>query len=119
MISTRGEDCMNYSTIIYSTDDLKKYIFDIVEYNYPEIDNIILFGSYARGDDVTSYSDLDLYISEPKQVKAKTVYTLISRLKEVLQKPVDLFRSIDVDHNSDFYHNIFKEGIIIYERNTQ
>ncbi|MCD7949242.1 MAG: nucleotidyltransferase domain-containing protein [Erysipelotrichaceae bacterium] len=110
---------MNYSTIIYSTDDLKKYIFDIVEYNYPEIDNIILFGSYARGDDVTSYSDLDLYISEPKQVKAKTVYTLISRLKEVLQKPVDLFRSIDVDHNSDFYHNIFKEGIIIYERNTQ
>lgn len=109
---------MDYSNKVYSTAELQETIKSIVAEQYPEINKIILFGSYSRND-ANCMSDLDLCISSPEKIKARVVYTLIGRLKEAFNKPIDLFRKQDIDQQSDFYKNIESEGVIIYEKNHQ
>lgn len=106
---------MEYSSKVYSKKEIKDAIEKIVKEQYPEINKIVLFGSYSR-DEANCMSDLDLCIYSPEKVKARVVYTLLGRLKEVFNKPIDLFRKQDIDCQSDFYKTIEKEGIIIYEK---
>lgn len=108
---------MEYSEKVYTIDELKQYLKKIIEENNPEVEELILFGSYARGE-ATPISDLDLYIRKPDKVLPRTVYTLTGRIKENLFKYVELFRASDVDHNSEFYKNILKDGMIIYEKDN-
>lgn len=113
----KGGAFMDYSSKVYTINEVKEVIENIVSDQYPEINRIILFGSYSRND-ANCMSDLDLCIDSPN-VKARVVYTLIGRLKEVLNKPIDLFRKNDIDMNSTFYKSIEKEGIIIYEKHNK
>ena len=99
----------------YSTVELQETIKSIVAKQYPEINKIILFGSYSRND-ANCKSDLDLCISSTEKIKARVVYALISRLKEAFNKPIALFRKQDIDQQSDFYKNIESEGVVIYEK---
>ena len=108
---------MDYSDRIYSKKEIKEVIDKIVSEQYPEINTIILFGSYSKGT-ANCMSDLDLCIDSPEKIKARVVYTLIGRLKEILNKPIDLFRKQDIDINSDFYKSIKNEGVIIYEKHN-
>ncbi len=99
-------------------NDLKKQIKNLVIKKYPLIEEIILFGSYSRGNS-DGKSDIDLFISKPERVPAKYVYCMIGDLKELYDKDIDLFRSSDVNKNSDIYDVIINEGEIIYERQKQ
>lgn len=114
----KGGAFMDCSSKVYTINEVKEVIENIVSDQYPEINRIILFGSYSRND-ANCKSDLDLCIDSPKNVKARVVYTLIGRLKEVFNKPIDLFRKNDIDMNSTFYKSIEEEGIIIYEKHNK
>lgn len=98
---------------VIEIDDLKRSINKLVEEKYPLIDEILLFGSYSRGD-MDEVSDIDLFISKPDRVPAKYVYCMIGDLKRIYGKKVDLFRNNDVQKDSDIYKNIIEEGVIVY-----
>lgn len=100
-------------TNIVKKEDLKKVLNELVINKYPLVEEIILFGSYARGD-MDEKSDLDLFISKPERVPAEYVFCLIEDLKKLYNKNVDLFRGVDVDKKSNFYNSIINEGSVVY-----
>lgn len=103
---------------IIEREDLRKNIKKLVNENYPLIEEMLLFGSYSRGE-MDEDSDIDLFISKPERVPAKYVYCMIGDLKRLYDKKVDLFRGVDVDKDSDIYINIMKEGVVIYDRGLE
>ena len=99
---------------VYTISEIKEIIKKLIENYYPSIKKVMLFGSYARGEQ-SKFSDIDLYITDsPDFVRLKTI-GFISELKEKLNKDIDLFIEKNVDKTSDFYKNIIKDGIVIYE----
>ena len=105
---------MEYSNEIYTINDIQNTITSIAK-KYPEIEKIILFGSYARNEAFET-SDIDLIITKPKKIRPMLVFTLVGEISDTLKKPVEIFRESDVDSKSDFNKNITKEGITIYEK---
>lgn len=98
---------------VYTVDEIKKIVDDTINKNYKNINKVILFGSYARGEE-DEYSDIDLYVYDsPDFVRLQTI-GFMSEIKEKLNKNVDLFIEKNIDKNSTFYNNIKNEGIIIY-----
>lgn len=105
---------MEYSRKIYTIDEVRNAISKLIKNEYPEIKEVILFGSYAR-DEATPISDLDILISKPEQIKPMIMWSFCGSLKEILHKSVEVFRLKSIDINSEFFENIRKDGILIYE----
>ena len=104
---------VDMSNKVYTLDEIVKVINTLVKNNYPQIKKILLFGSYARGEQ-SYFSDIDLYVSDsPDFVRLKTI-GFASALKEKLNKDIDLFIEKNVDKQSSFYNNIIKDGVVIY-----
>lgn len=100
---------------IYSINDIKRIVSPIFEkYN---LEKVILFGSYARNEP-NLVSDLDLCIIEPK-IRAIKLFSLKGDLQEALIKDVDIFQLSSIEVNSPIYQNIFKDGIVIYEKDNK
>ena len=94
---------------IYSINDIKRIVSPIFErYN---LEKVVLFGSYARNEP-TLVSDLDLCIIEPK-IRAIKLFSLKGDLH------VDIFQLSSIEVNSPIYQNIFKDGIVIYEKDNK
>lgn len=72
----------------------------------------ILFGSYARGD-ATEESDIDVIVIGGANFRAKDIFAFGEELRQLTQKSVDAFEIREVDQNTEFYHNILKEGVRI------
>ena len=72
---------------------------------------IILFGSYARGEQ-RSDSDVDLAIKSPKEISKKEIFELTQKLEQLLKKDIDL---IDLNAISDsFRYEILMNGQVLY-----
>ncbi len=72
---------------------------------------IILFGSYARGEQRPD-SDVDLAIKSPKEISKKEIFELTQELEQLLKKDIDL---IDLNAISDsFRYEILMNGQVIY-----
>jgi predicted nucleotidyltransferase len=93
----------------------------IVSQIIPE--QIILFGSYARGD-TRSDSDIDILIIVKNLKNERNVTGLLykSLLKEEIAIPVD-FIAVDYDKYNELktrtgyiYKTIAHEGVVVYER---
>ena len=105
----------NRYQFIYSINDIKRIVSPIFErYN---LEKVVLFGSYARNEP-TLVSDLDLCIIEPK-IRAIKLFSLKGDLQEALIKDVDIFQLSSIEVNSPIYQNIFKDGIVIYEKDNK
>lgn len=73
---------------------------------------IYLFGSYARGEaDAQSY--LDFLILGGDGFRLAEILSLGEELQEFLQKKVDIFEICEVNPDSDFYHTIMKEKVLV------
>ena len=71
---------------VYTIDEIAKSVRPIAEkYN---IDEIYLFGSYARGE-ATEESDVDLFIVRPEKMGLKYC-SMWNDFEEALQKKVDI-----------------------------
>lgn len=101
---------------ILTVEQIKKQITIFLNNdNYYPIKKIILFGSYANGTAEVN-SDIDLLICNSPNFGGMKNFALISELKDLFFKEIEVFIDRNIDKNSSFYHNIQKEGVTIYEQ---
>lgn len=75
-------------------------------------EHALLFGSYARGD-ANPRSDIDLIIYGGSEFDITDVYSISEELHCVLNKQVDIYEISEIKPDTDFYHTIMKEGLMI------
>lgn len=76
------------------------------------VQNIYLFGSYARGD-ANIESDLDFLVYGGKNFKLTMIFALAEELRNVLDKRVDVFEIHEINVDSEFYNTIMKERLLV------
>lgn len=76
------------------------------------VDQIYLFGSYARGEAGVD-SDLDFLVYGGDQFKLTMIFALAEELREVLDKNVDVFEIHEINQESEFYNTIMKEKLLV------
>lgn len=76
------------------------------------VEAIYLFGSYAR-DEARADSDLDFLVIGGKKFKLTNIFALAEDLREVLQKNVDVFEINEINQESDLYHTIMRDKVLI------
>jgi predicted nucleotidyltransferase len=105
------------------TPELISYITEkIVQALRPR--QIILFGSYARGEATTS-SDLDLFIIQDGQTSNRDTRRKIERLlwgrhfglDLIVKTPTEVAHNM-ADGNPFYTRHIFGEGKVLYERSA-
>ncbi len=78
-------------------------------------DAIILFGSYARGDQRKD-SDVDIAIKSNENITKKQLFEMTEKLEQILKKDVDL---IDLNTISDsFRYEILMNGKVLYFKDS-
>lgn len=75
-----------------------------------KVEEIYLFGSYARGE-ANESSDLDFLVYGGEDFKLTMIFSLAEELREVLKKNVDVFEINEINKDSDFYNTIMKERL--------
>lgn len=95
---------------IFTTKDIVNLVKPIAE-KY-KVKEIYLFGSYARGE-ATESSDLDFLVFGGKNFKLTMIFSLAEELREILKKDVDVFEITEINKDSDFYHTIMKERLLV------
>lgn len=95
---------------IFTIQDIKALVSPIApKYKVREI---YLFGSYARGD-ANESSDLDFLVLGGENFKLTMIFSLAEELRDVLKKNVDVFEINEINQDSDFYHTIMKERLLV------
>lgn len=95
---------------------LKSYEFYKKLEKLPFVEQIVLFGSRARGD-AQERSDIDLAILSPDASWNEwlTVLEIVEEADTLLK--IDCLRFDTLEQSSPIRHNIENEGIIIYVKN--
>lgn len=95
---------------IFTIQDIKTLVLPIAK-KY-KVREIYLFGSYARGE-ANENSDLDFLVFGGEKFKLTMIFALAEELREVLKKDVDVFEINEINQDSDFYHTIMKERLLV------
>lgn len=98
---------------VYSIEEIKLILQKILK-NTPVI-SVILFGSYAKNT-ADKNSDIDLIIDTKQVLMGFKFYSLITKIEENLNKPVDAFEKSEIIENSKIDEEIKKTGVIVYEK---
>ncbi len=98
------------SDSIYERETIRRIVKPIAE-KY-RIQNVYLFGSYARGE-ATYSSDLDFLVYGGEQFKRTMIFAFAEDLRKALEKNVDVFEIHEINENSDFYHTIMRERVLV------
>lgn len=78
-----------------------------------DIQKVVLFGSHAKGQ-ATNGSDVDLVIDS--DINGIPFLSLRIKLKDALEREVDLLLRKWIDKDSAIYVNVENEGVLIYEQ---
>ena len=76
------------------------------------VQNIYLFGSYARGE-ANVESDLDFLVYGGENFKLTMIFAFAEELRNALNKRVDVFEIHEINVDSEFYRTIMKERLLI------
>ena len=101
------------TTKIYTINDIKKILHEIL--NDTNIEKAILFGSYAKNTP-TKTSDIDLLIDSNGKIKGLKFFALIDKIREKLDKEVDIIEITEIDKGSRIEKEIEKTGVVVYEK---
>lgn len=101
---------ITYTLGVYETEQIKVSLLPLT-LRY-EIDKIILFGSYARGE-ADPLSDIDLAIEG--NINGLAFFGLLEEVNQSFVKDVDLLHMKEVDEHSNLMKDI-STGIVLYER---
>lgn len=96
--------------VIFTLENIVSLIKPIAEKYH--VDQIYLFGSYARGEAGID-SDLDFLVYGGDHFKLTMIFALAEDLREVLDKEVDVFEIHEINPNSEFYNTIMKERLLV------
>lgn len=96
--------------VIFTLENIVSLVKPIAEKYH--VDQIYLFGSYARGEAGID-SDLDFLVYGGDQFKLTMIFALAEDLREVLDKEVDVFEIHEINPNSEFYNAIMKERLLV------
>ena len=95
---------------IFTLDKINSLVAPIAKkYGVKEI---YLFGSYARGE-ANENSDLDFLVFGGDNFKLTLIFALAEDLRKALQKDVDVFEINEINKDSNFYHTIMKEKLLV------
>lgn len=95
---------------VFTISKIKEIVKPIaMKYN---VEEIYLFGSYARGE-ATQESDLDFLVFGGKNFKLTMIFALAEELREAFQKEVDVFEIHEINQDSAFYSEIMNERLIV------
>lgn len=95
---------------IFTIQDIKALVKPIAQ-KY-KVQEIYLFGSYARGD-ADEGSDLDFLVFGGENFRLTMIFALAEELRNVLKKDVDVFEINEINQDSDFYRIIMKERLLV------
>ena len=98
---------------ITSVEIIKEKLTPIFE-EYP-VNKAILFGSYAKGN-VTTASDIDLYIDTDGKLKGLDFIGLLEMLVSTLEIDIDLIDRSHIEQDSLIMQEIENGGMVIYEK---
>lgn len=98
---------------IYTIDEIKEILAKILK-DMP-VYNVILFGSYAKKL-ANEDSDLDFVIDTKETLMGFKLYSLITKIEEVFNKPIDAFEKTEIIENSKIDKEIKETGVVVYER---
>ena len=101
------------TTIIYSIDEIKEKIYDVLVNT--DVEKAILFGSYAKNKPRPN-SDIDILIDSKGRIKGLKFYAIIQLISEKLDKDVDVIEKSEIDSDSQIEKEIERTGVVIYER---
>ena len=107
---TADRDNQNYllEKKFYNIKNL--YNSDFIDYIKTELSNpvIVVFGSYAKGEDIES-SDIDLYIETPSKKEVN-----LEKYEKILKRRIQLFvhRDINEIRNKELKNNIVNGSIL-------
>ena len=104
----------DYVKKVYSMEEFKEVLESLIDDYYKDITKVILFGSYARNEAKLG-SDIDLMVIGNESFKGIKTIAFMSELKERLGKSVDVFVEKNIDKEPNFYKNILKNGVVLYE----
>ena len=90
---------------IYTIDEIRQIVKNLtVKY---DIENVYLFGSYARGEDI------DILIKGGKSFKGGNVFSLGEEIRGKTQKTVDIFEMKELNKGSAFYSRVQSERVVL------
>ena len=95
---------------VFTIENIIRMVKPIAEKYH--VDQIYLFGSYARGEAGID-SDLDFLVYGGEKFKLTMIFALAEELREVLEKEVDVFEIHEINQNSEFYNTIMKERLLV------
>ena len=95
---------------IFSLEHIARQIKPLAE-KY-RVQEIYLFGSYARGE-ADENSDLDFLVYGGEKFKRTMIFALAEELRELLKKKVDVFEIHELNQESDFYKTVMKEKVLV------
>ena len=98
---------------VYSIEEIKDILKKILK-NMP-VYTVTLFGSYAKKS-ANKNSDIDFIIDTKETLMGFKLYSLITKLEEAFNKPVDAFEKSEIIENSKIDEEIKKTGVIVYEK---
>ena len=98
--------------MLLTIEQIKEYVVGVVETNL-SVRRVLLFGSYARGEQ-NEKSDVDLIIESDLQGLA--FFGVVGKLAEAMPVKTDVFELREVIKPSSMFDAIIKDGIPIYER---
>ena len=101
------------TTKIYSIEDIKNMVYEILANT--EVEKAILFGSYAKNNP-TKNSDIDILIDSKGKIRGLKFFAMVDKIREKLDKEVDVIEKIEIDKNSKIEKEIENTGVVIYEK---
>ncbi len=101
------------TTKIYSIEDIKNMVYEILANT--EVEKAILFGSYAKNKP-TKNSDIDILIDSKGKIKGLKFFDIVDKIREKLDKEVDVIEKLEIDKNSKIEKEIENTGVVIYEK---
>ncbi len=75
-----------------------------------QIDEVYLFGSYARKE-ATEESDLDFLVYGGPKFKSIFIFAFAEDLRMLTKKDVDAFEISEVNVGSPFYQNVMRDKV--------
>lgn len=101
------------TTKIYSIEDIKNMINEILVNT--DVEKAVLFGSYAKNTP-TKNSDIDILIDSKGKIRGLKFFAIVDKIREKLDKDVDVIEKLEIDKNSKIEREIEKTGVVIYEK---